>query len=137
DFSSFAGGARPMISTSHGHFGGDGQRTPTMHGLDLAAFRATPLTRAPFPYLVVPGFVTAAVRDVINADYPRIDAPGSFPTYGLSYGPAFRDFLQALTGDATRAAFEEKFGLSLKHRPTMVTVRGRCGTRDGNIHTDA
>jgi len=108
-----------------------------MHGLDLAAFRSTPLTRMPFPYLVVPGFVTAAARDAINADYPRIEAPGSFPTYGLSYGLAFRDFLQALTGNATRAAFEEKFGISLKRKPTMVTVRGRCGTRDGNIHTDA
>lgn len=108
-----------------------------MHGLDLAAFRSTPLTRTPFPYLVVPGFVTAAARDAINADYPKIEAPGSFPTYGLTYGPAFRNFVQALTGDATRVAFEDKFGISLQHKPTMVTVRGRCGTRDGNIHTDA
>jgi hypothetical protein len=36
-----------------------------------------------------------------------------------------------------RAAFEDKFGLDLGGRPTMLTVRGRCGTRDGNIHTDA
>jgi hypothetical protein len=36
-----------------------------------------------------------------------------------------------------RAAFEEKFQLDLHDRPTMITVRGRCGTRDGNIHTDA
>ena len=27
--------------------------------------------------------------------------------------------------------------MDLKGRPTMVTVRGRSGTRDGNIHTDA
>ena len=34
-------------------------------------------------------------------------------------------------------AFEEKFGIDLNGRPTMITARGRCGTRDGNIHTDA
>jgi hypothetical protein len=108
-----------------------------MHGLDLAAFRSTPLQHEPFEYLVVPGFVTTAARDVINADYPKIDAPGSFPACELRYGPAFRQLLQALTGPALRTVFEEKFDLSLKHRPTMITVRGRCGTRDGNIHTDA
>jgi hypothetical protein len=42
-----------------------------------------------------------------------------------------------LTSDAFRAAFEEKFRLSLRGRATMVTVRGRCGLRDGNIHTDS
>src|SRR5262249_48626687 len=50
-----------------------------MQALALAAFRSTPLTRQPFPYLVVPGFIRAAARAAINADYPRIDHPGSFP----------------------------------------------------------
>ena len=36
-----------------------------------------------------------------------------------------------------RRAFEEKFGIDLSGRPTMTTVRGRCTTRDGNIHTDS
>ena len=108
-----------------------------MHGLDLAAFRSTPLQREPFEYLIVPGFVTATAREAINADYPQIEAPGSFPACELRYGPVFSDFLLALAGPAVRAAVEGKFNLSLKHRPTMITVRGRCGTRDGNIHTDA
>lgn len=108
-----------------------------MHGLDLAAFRATPLVRAPFPYLIVPGFIRPDALAGIGAAYPRIAQPGSFPVGGLHYGPAFRDFLGALEGPALRAACAEKFQLDLSDRPTMITVRGRCGPKDGNIHTDA
>ena len=105
--------------------------------LDLAAFRSTPLNHAPFPYLIVPAFVRAEARAAIHADYPRIDSPGSFPVGELSYGPAFRQLVEALRGPALRAAVAEKFRIDLDGRPTMVTVRGRCGPRDGNIHTDS
>ena len=107
-----------------------------MHGLDLDAFRRAPLVREPFEHLIVPGFVRPEVRAAIHADYPAIDSPGSFPVSELSYGPAFAALLGALTGPEVREAFEEKFGLDLTGRPTMVTVRGRCGPRDGRIHTD-
>jgi hypothetical protein len=105
--------------------------------LDFPAFRATALQREPFDHLIVPGFIRPATRDAINADYPRIGSPGSFPVGELTYGPAFARLLEAIEGPEMRAAFEEKFGLDLAGRPTMVTVRGRCGPRDGNIHTDA
>jgi hypothetical protein len=108
-----------------------------MFGLDLEAFRAAPLVRDPFEYVVLPGFVTPEVRAAINRDFPQIDSPGSFPAEGLTYGPAFQLLLEALTGPEVRAAFEDKFRIDLKDRPTMLTVRGRCGTRDGHIHTDA
>jgi hypothetical protein len=108
-----------------------------MHGLDLTALEATPLEHEPFDYVIVPGFVRPEARTAINADYPRIDSPGSFPVGQLSYGPAFRALVQALEGPAVRQAFARKFGIDLTGRPTMITVRGRCGTRDGNIHTDA
>jgi len=108
-----------------------------MDGLDLAAFRATPLTREPFPFLVVPAFIQPAARTAINADYPRIDSPGSFPISGLTFGAGFQKLLDELRGPAFRAACEEKFGIDLGGRSTMITVRGRCGTRDGNLHTDA
>ncbi|HEY7428800.1 MAG TPA: 2OG-Fe(II) oxygenase [Gemmataceae bacterium] len=108
-----------------------------MDGLDLAAFRATPLTREPFPFLVVPAFIQPAARAAINADYPRIDSSGSFPVSGLTFGAGFQKLLDELRGSAFRAACEEKFGIDLGGRSTMIMVRGRCGTRDGNIHTDA
>jgi SM-20-related protein len=108
-----------------------------MDALDFAAFRSARLTQEPFPYLILPGFVKPAARAAVHTDYPRIDHSGSFPVEELKYGPAFAGLLQSLTGPKMRAAFEEKFGIDLTGRPTMITARGRCGTRDGNIHTDA
>src|SRR5437899_233276 len=108
-----------------------------MSALDLAALAATALVRQPFEYLIVPGFIQPAARAAIHADYPRIEAPGSFPASELTFGPAFRSLLEALQGPEVRTAFAEKFQIDLRHRPTMITIRGQCGTRDGNIHTDA
>jgi SM-20-related protein len=108
-----------------------------MAALNLSAFRCTPAVREPFPYLVVPGFVTGDWLPKIHADYPQIDSPGSFPSDDLTYGPAFQALLDELQGPEFRSACEEKFHLDLSGRPTTITVRGRCGTRDGNIHTDS
>jgi SM-20-related protein len=105
--------------------------------LDLAAFRAAPLTRDPFDYLILPGFLRPQHLAAINDAFPKIDNPGSFPLGGLSYGPAFAALMDELRGEAVRSAFEAKFGLNLKGRPVTITVRGRCGDRDGSIHTDA
>jgi SM-20-related protein len=104
--------------------------------LDLEALKAAPLTREPFEYFVVPGFVRSDARAKINADYPKIAEGGSFPVAQLSYGPAFREFLDELESDEFREAFEEKFGLDLAGRPTTITVRGQCSPKDGRIHTD-
>jgi SM-20-related protein len=109
----------------------------TLHYLDLANFRATPLTTMPFEYLIVPGFVREGTQDALNADYPAIREHGSFPVGQLSYGPAFQTFLDELESDEFRAAFEEKFRLDLAGRPTTTTVRGQCSAKDGRIHTDS
>ncbi len=108
-----------------------------MSALDLAAFRATPLVRTPFEYLILPGFIRSSALPAIHEDYPRVQKPGSFPLEDVTFGTAFRDLIEELRGDEMRLAFEEKFGLDLSDRPTMVTVRGRCWEKDGNIHTDA
>ena len=105
--------------------------------LDLDAFRATPLTREPFEFLVVPGFIKQEALARINADYPKISERGSFPVSQVSFGPAFQTLLDELESDEFCAAFEEKFGLALAGHPTTTTVRGRCGHGDGKIHTDS
>ena len=107
------------------------------HDLDLAAFRAMPLEREPFQYLVVPAFIKREALSRINADYPKIAERGSFPATQVAYGPAFQALLDQLEGDEFRKAFEEKFGLELAGRPTTTTVRGQCGRGDGKIHTDS
>ncbi|HQU15294.1 MAG: hypothetical protein B7Z66_13695 [Chromatiales bacterium 21-64-14] len=107
-----------------------------MSVLDLDAFRATPLARDPFEFVIVPGFVRSAALARVVEDFPRIRRPGSFPLRDLRYGPAFQGFVDALDGAEFAAAVEEKFGLDLAGRPTLFTVRGWCRKRDGRIHTD-
>lgn len=104
--------------------------------LDLAAFGATPLIREPFEYLVVPGFVKAEARERVNAAFPRIDRAGSFPLSELKYDADFAQLMDELNGEPMRVAFEQKFGIDLNGRPTMITVRGRASQKDGRIHTD-
>jgi SM-20-related protein len=108
-----------------------------MSMLDLARFNATELCRDPFDFLVVPGFVKPEARATINAGFPRVDLPGSFPLSELRYGSGFTALIDELRGDAFREAFERKFGIDLTGRPTMFTVRSRCSEKDGQIHTDS
>ena len=108
-----------------------------LRNFDLAAFRATPLSKEPFEYLVVPRFIRPDALAPINGDYPKISERGSFPAAQVAFGPAFQALLDDLESDEFREAFEEKFGLELAGRPTTTTVRGRCGVGDGSIHTDS
>jgi len=105
--------------------------------IDLAAFEAAPLARAPFPYAMVPHFVRGQAMGAINADYPLVAHPGSFPLPTLKYGPAFAEFIAAIQGPEFTRAVEKKLGVNLKGRPTMVTARGVSAARDGQIHTDS
>ena len=108
----------------------------SLRDLDLDALKAAPLTKEPFQYLVVPGFIRPEACGDINRDYPKIAESGSFSVDQLSYGAHFQNFLDELASDEFREAFEDKFGLDLAGRPHTVTVRGHCSPRDGRIHTD-
>lgn len=105
--------------------------------IDIERFRKTSLVNQPFAYTIVPEFVKHDALAAINADYPKIPQPGSFPVGEQRYGPVFGQLLEELRGPEMRKAFEEKFDLDLTNRPTMITVRGRCSSKDGRIHTDS
>jgi SM-20-related protein len=105
--------------------------------LDLDRFRATPLTREPFEFLIVPEFVKADARSAIHNDYPQVERPGSFPLGEVTYGSAFAGLVEEMRSDEFRKAFAEKFGVDLTNRPDMITVRGCCSEKDGKIHTDS
>lgn len=105
--------------------------------LDLDALGATPTMRDPFDYVIVPGFVRADAAARAVVDFPRIDRYGSFPLKSLRYGPAFADLVAALTSAEVAALLAEKLSVDLAGKPTMTTVRGRTGPRDGFIHTDS
>ena len=105
--------------------------------IDLDAFGAAALVQKPFAFAMVPRFVRPEAMAAINADYPLVTHPGSFPLPTLEFGPAFRQFMEAIQGPEFTRAVEEKFGLDLSGRPTMVTARGVSAARDGQIHTDS
>ena len=105
--------------------------------LDLDRLRGTPLCRDPFDFVVVENFVDRDALIPLVADFPSVPGHGSFPVESLACGAVFSRLVAALTGPALRSAVEEKFGLDLASRPTMVTVRGRSDGKDGRIHTDS
>ena len=105
--------------------------------IDLEAFQAAPVTREPFPFVMVPHFVKSEAMAAINADYPLVIHPGSFPLPTLEYGPAFARFVAAIQGPEFTRAVERKLDVDLAGRPTMVTARGMSAARDGQIHTDS
>ena len=105
--------------------------------IDVDAVKNAAVTREPFPYFMVPGFVKREALDAINADFPAVMHAGSFPLPTLEYGPAFRAFMESIQGPAFTRAVGEKLGMDLTARPTMVTVRGISAPRDGQIHTDS
>ncbi|HET8727388.1 MAG TPA: 2OG-Fe(II) oxygenase [Alphaproteobacteria bacterium] len=105
--------------------------------VDLPLFAATPLEQQPFPHLIVPGFLKAEAIDAINADYPAIGKPGSFPVSELTCGPAFEQLIKDLNSSEMTAAFADKFRIDLSDHPIMITVRGRTQAKDGRIHTDS
>jgi hypothetical protein len=113
-----------------------GQNAPQTDLIDIEKFSAAPLQGNPFDHIIVPGFIRAAAFDPILKDYPKIKKRGSFALSTLIYGPVFGQLLDELSGDAFREAVGKKFSVDLTGTPTMITVRGACGRKDGSIHTD-
>jgi hypothetical protein len=105
--------------------------------LEFERISAAHIENEPFPFTIIPGVVSEQFRAPIEADYPAIARYGSFPLPSLSYGPAFAQLVEELSGERMRGIVEEMFGIDLTGRPVMATVRGRCTARDGNIHTDS
>jgi len=105
--------------------------------INLEALKAAPLHKKPFPYLIVPNFVRPEAMEAIEADYPKVEVAGSLPLRTLDYGRNFAQFMEEIQGPGMTQAISEKFDIDLNRRPTMVTVRGHCRARDGQIHTDS
>ncbi len=98
---------------------------------------AAPLEYDPFDFVVVEDFIRAAMLPAILAEFPTVRGSGSYPVEALEYGPAFSRLVTALTGPALGEAMAEKFGIDLRDRPTLLTVRANSDGKDGRIHTDS
>ncbi len=104
--------------------------------IDYELFQNTPLVTEPFDHLVVCGLLEASALETVLSGFPAIEKGGSFPESELSFGPSFASLLEELRGPELRSAVEEKFGIDLEGKPTVVTVRGQARAKDGRIHTD-
>jgi SM-20-related protein len=105
--------------------------------LDIDALSARPLNHDPFDYLVLEHFVRPETRPRIVSDYPQIAKPGSFTLEDVEVKGALADLIEELKGEAFRRVVEQKFDLDLTGKAVTFTVRGMCGERDGDIHTDS
>ena len=105
--------------------------------INLDALRAAKVAEEPFPYLIVPNFIREEALERVEADYPPVDLPGSFPLPTVKYGASFKAFMDEIQGPEMAEVIAGKFGIDLSGRPTMVTVRGRTDENDGQIHTDS
>lgn len=105
--------------------------------VDLARLRASPLHRDPYDYVVVENFFARDQAAALADSFPAITGHGSYPLSTVECPPLFTRLTEELEGEAMRAAIEEKFGLDLGGRPTMITLRGYSDGKDGGIHTDS
>ena len=105
--------------------------------LDYAALRTAPLAADPFPHLIVPDFLPPEALRAVAADLPPIGKGGSFPPDSVRLGPAARALMAEMEGPELRAIIAERLGLDLSDAPSMLTLRGFTGPRDGRIHCDS
>ena len=108
-----------------------------MPALNLNVLRNTPLEHDPYDHVVVPGIVSDQILDAVGADFPVDDTPGSFPLEALECGPALTQLNDELRGPAMTETISQIFDIDLQDRPTMLTIRGWCRKRDGQIHCDS
>ncbi len=108
-----------------------------MSVVDLDALRETPLAAEPFPHVIVPGFVKEQALAAIERAFPPVDMPGSLPAGLFADVPALAALFAACQGPEMTAAVEDKLGIDLSGRPTMITVRARCRASDGKVHVDS
>jgi hypothetical protein len=105
--------------------------------LDLEAFDRTPLSTDPCEFLVVENFVRPEFFAQVVADYPKIDAPGSFDVDDLICGPTFSKLVSELRSPELTSHFSRKFGVDLSSFAQQMGVRRFADPTDGRIHNDS
>ena len=108
-----------------------------MGGLDWTAIENAELARTPFDHAVIAQALTPEAAAAIPAEFPPIRQPGSFSLADAPPGPALAGVIADMGSDRFRRAMARLFDVDLEGRPTLVTLRGQCGSRDGRIHTDS
>ena len=104
--------------------------------INLPALEQATLSTDPFPFAVVPDFLSPDALVAANADYPAITSAANHALDDLSYGPAFARLISELQSPEFARTLGARFAMGLDGLPTTITVRRFCERTDGNIHTD-
>jgi hypothetical protein len=105
--------------------------------LNPDALRKATLVQEPFPYMIVDNLIRPEVLAEVVASFPLVPKRGSFPPEAVSYSGRFATLMDEMHSVELRDLVGERLGMDLKDRPPMLTVRGRTGKKDGQIHTDS
>jgi len=108
-----------------------------MAHLNLDALRAAQLETDPYPFIIVPGFLSPDSIRSISATYPNIEKGGSYPIESLDENMTIKEVIEELDGPEFQKAIEDKFSIDLAGRPKMYSLRGYTRAKDGRIHTDS
>lgn len=108
-----------------------------MSYLDLDRLRDAELCRDPYEFVIVEDFLRRDSVAALAESFPAVPGHGSYPLSTLACPPLFERLAAELEGAGLRGAIEDKFGLDLAERPTMITLRGFGDGKDGGIHTDS
>jgi len=105
--------------------------------LNPEALRKAPLVAQPFPYLIVDNLIRPEVLADVVESFPLVPKRGSFPPEAVSYSGRFATLIDEMHSPELRDLVGERLGMDLNGRPPMLTIRGRTGKKDGQIHTDS
>ena len=108
-----------------------------MTHLNLEKLRSAKVETSPYPYTIVPGFLSPETVARVNATYPDIKAGGSFPIESLDAGMAIKEVIDELDSPAFQQVIESKFAVELAEKPKMYSLRAYTRAKDGQIHTDS
>lgn len=105
--------------------------------IDFEALRQAPVTTAPFTHFICPSVLHPADLVAARADFPAIAGTGIYPVDETTGGPGFQNLVEDIRSERMARVMSDKLGLDLTSKPLLVSVRGHCHKRDGQIHTDS
>jgi len=108
-----------------------------MTPLNWVRLEEATLRNDPFDYIHVADALSGETAARIDAEFPAIRAAGSFSVDDAPPGPALATVIEELRSDRFRALMSRLFQIDLCGLPSMVTLRGMAGARDGFVHTDS
>ncbi|MDE1920937.1 MAG: 2OG-Fe(II) oxygenase [Candidatus Omnitrophica bacterium] len=105
--------------------------------IDVGKVDSARLETLPYEYITVSNFIRDEWKDKLIETYPKLKAAGSFPLTTVTCSREFKQLIDEMNSGAFRRAIASKFSVDLEGKPTMFTVRGKCRSKDGQVHTDS